>query len=154
MADGADAAEGVLGLAGQPRQQHRAIDDAREAVGQRQVVAHQEEHVGVLDDPGPVERVALGPLDDRLRQDLLLQLTGQRLRVQPVVERQPACFHGRGEFLERVAVEPEPVGPARGGQVFQLPVEVVAAGLGGQAGKRLEVALDVGADQRWNRRGR
>ena len=64
----------LLRLQHQPRHEPGPRDDAIEPVGQRQIVPDEQEDVCVLEDRGPVERVALGPPHHSQRQDLALQL--------------------------------------------------------------------------------
>ncbi len=139
--------EGLLRLPAESRQLPDARPRRRQPLGQRRVVAHQEKDRRVAGDVGPEERVPGSALEGRKLHQLPLCLRTEKLRVQAVVVRQRLRGELRVQELHRLPVELDPGLHALGGQALELPVPVVAAGLGRLARKELEVLLDVARNQ-------
>ena len=139
--------QGLLRLHAEPRQLPDARPGGRQPLGQRRVVAHQEKDRRVAGDVGPEERVPGRALEGRKLHQLPLCLRSEKLRVQPVVLRQRLRSQLGVQELHGLPVELHPGLQALGCEALELPVPVVAAGLGGLARKELEVLLDVARNQ-------
>ncbi len=151
---GVAALQRRLRLPREPRNQERARIEPIQPIGERQVVAHHQMNGRALDDRHPPERIVLGPLQHREREQLALDVAAERLYVERIVARQSRRRGGAVERGQCLAIELHPCQKPRGRQIFQLAIAIVPAGLRRRAWIELEPALQIAGGESGHACGR